>query len=60
MLNYKEAAVSIWFEIWGGRGSGSKSVDFPGKNFWMTFFFSHLLLIFVYPDKIELPIAVYS
>jgi len=39
MLNYKEAAVSIWFEIWGVVDPGQKSVDFPGKNFRMTFFF---------------------
>jgi len=28
---YWSPAASIWFEIWGGRGPGSKNLDFLGK-----------------------------
>ena len=31
LFQYCAAAASIWFEIWGGRGSGSKNFDFLGK-----------------------------
>jgi len=37
--NYRVAAASIRFEIWGGRESGARNLRFKQKKF-LTLFFS--------------------